>query len=80
MESNALKDLIYGGLVELIDNPRYYYHSSVSSVYSRFTEDGEKAVLEYMNIIAYEIKRANLQELDKRAKNMVLNMVKGDNN
>lgn len=72
MEKAAIKDLTYGGLLEILNNSRYYYHSSVGAGYSHLTEAGQQAVVEYMNMIAWKIKEAENAELDQRAKKQVL--------
>jgi len=77
MEKGAIKDLCYGGLLELINNRNYYYHSSVGASYSNLTESGKEAVGEFMNMIAWKMKEAEAAELDKRAKNMVMDTLKG---
>jgi hypothetical protein len=72
MQKGAIKDLCYGGLEELLNNNRYYYHSSVGPSYSHLTEDGKLAVVEFMDMIAWKIKEANEIDLDRRAKEQVL--------
>lgn len=76
MQKGAIKDLCYGGLMELINNRHYYYHSSVSESYSHFTDEGKEAVSEFMNMIAWKMKKAEEADLDRRAKEMVLKELK----
>ncbi len=76
MQKGAIKDLCYGGLEELLNNNRYYYHSSVGAGYSHLTEEGKEAVVEFMNMIAWKIKEANDLDLDQRAKKQVLDQLK----
>jgi hypothetical protein len=77
MEKGAIKDLAYGGLEEILNNNRYYYHSSVGASYSHLTDAGKQAVTEFMDMIAWKIKEANEADLDRRAKEMVLKELKG---
>ena len=77
MQKGAIKDLVYGGMEELINNPRYYYHSSVGSNYSRFTDEGKEAVAEFMDIMAWKIRESNESDLELRAKERVLAALKG---
>lgn len=77
MEKSAIKDLCYGGLEELLNNNRYYYHSSTGPSYSHLTEDGKVAVVEFMDMIAWKIKEANELDLDRRAKEQVWATLKG---
>lgn len=76
MQKSAIKDLVYGGMEELLNNSRYYYHSSVGSSYSHLTEEGKDAVLEFMNLMAWKIKEANEADLNQRAKQQVLDQLK----
>lgn len=78
MNRQASKDVLYGGLVELVNNPKYYYHSSIGAEYSHWTEDGAKVLAEYMALMANNIYKAEQESLDKRAKAMVLSKLKGD--
>lgn len=76
MRKSAIKDLCYGGLEELLNNNRFYYHSSVGAGYSHLTDDGKAAVVEFMDMIAWKIKEAAYEDLDRRAKEQVLNELK----
>ncbi len=76
MKKSAIKDLCYGGMLELLNNRNYYYHSSVGAGYSHLTEDGKVAVIEFMNMIAWKMKEAEDDDLNERAKQQVLSELK----
>jgi hypothetical protein len=76
MEKQAIKELMYGGLNEIMNNRRYYYTSSTGKHYSHFTEPGKIAVQEFVTEIASYITDAENNELDKRARDMVLKELK----
>ena len=76
MDKRAVKDLMYGGLEEILNNPKFYYHSSVGAGYSHLTEDGKASVIEFMDLMAFKIKQAEDEDLDKRAKKQVLDQLK----
>lgn len=76
MQKTAIKDLVYGGMTELLNNSRYYYHSSVGPGYSHLTEEGKEAVVEFMGLVSWKIKEAENADLDRRAKEQVLNELK----
>lgn len=78
MDKSAVKDLIFGGLVEIMRNRNYYYHSSVGPSYSHWTDDGKAALCEYMDIMGYKLKEAEEENLKKRAKEMTMNALKGE--
>jgi hypothetical protein len=76
MEKAAIKDLIYGGLEEILNNNRYYYHSTVGASYSHLTDLGKQAVTEFMDTMAYQIRTVENADLDRRAKQQVLDTLK----
>jgi hypothetical protein len=78
MERGAIKEFMYGGVAELMRNRKYFYHSTVGSSYSHWTEDGQKALAEYMLIVGYKMLEAEEAELDQRAKALVLKGLKGE--
>jgi hypothetical protein len=77
MDKKAVKDLTYGGLMEMINNRDLYYKSSVGRDYSHFTDAGKQAVSEYMELMAWKMIQAEEAELDRRAKEMVMKELKG---
>ena len=77
MDKDAIKDVTYGGLSEIIKDRHNYYYS-VGPEYSNLTEKGEKAVLDYINIIAYKMIKAEEEELNKRAKELTMKALKGE--
>lgn len=76
MKKSAIKDLCYGGMLELLNNRNYYYHSSVGSAYSHLTEEGKEAVIEFMNLVAFKMKQAEDDDLNERAKQQVIDQLK----
>ena len=80
MQKLAIKDLAYGGMMELLSNSRYYYRSGVGAGYSHLTEDGKDAVIEFVDMIAWKMLEAEDRELDTRAKQQVLDQLKKQTN
>lgn len=76
MEKQAIKDLMYGGVSELMQNRRYYYKSSVGSSYCHWTDAGKEALDDFMKEITKYITAAEEKSLDERAKEMVLKELK----
>ncbi len=76
MQKGAIKDLVYGGLEEILNNRNYYYASSVGFGYNHFTEEGKLALCEFMDLMAYKIREAENADLDRRAKQQVLDQLK----
>lgn len=78
MEKQAVKDLIYGGVSELVNNDKLYRHSPIGQDYCKFTEEGKVALEEYMSQMAILLRRAEQASLDKRAKDLVIKGLKGE--
>ena len=78
MNKDAVKDLMFGGVTELMRNPHFYYFSSVGFEYCHWTEDGKEALQEYMELMAAKFHRAEQESLNKRAKELVIKGLKGE--
>lgn len=76
MEKAAIKDLMYGGICEMMQNRRYYYQSSVGKSYSHWTEEGKAAMEKFVGDMTHYIVEAEEKSLDNRAKDMVLKELK----
>jgi hypothetical protein len=76
MERRALKDMMYGSIEELMQNSRYYYYSSIGPQYSHWTEEGKRALGEYMDIMAFQIKKCHDDEDVQRSKDIVIKELK----
>ena len=79
MERQALKEVLYGGIEELMSNPRYYYTSSIGVEYNHWTDQGRAALAEYIELLSYRIKRCQIEEDIKRSKEIVINELKWEN-
>lgn len=78
MDKQAVKDLMFGGINELMCNRNYYHHSSVGMTYSHWTDEGKEALHEYMTIMGWKLKEAEEADLKERSKQMVINGLKGE--
>jgi hypothetical protein len=76
MDRTAIKDLLYGGMLELMRNRQYYYNSGVNSSYNSWTEEGKIALADYMNLVAGKMWEAEQVELDSRARELVVRELK----
>ncbi len=77
MQKSAIKDLIYGGVEEILNNKAYYYHSSMGAEYSHFTDEGKIAIAEFIDLMAFKIREANEADLNERAKKQTIAALKG---
>jgi hypothetical protein len=78
MDKNAVKHLMFGCVCELMRDRKYFYYSSVGSDYSHFTPEGELALTEFMKQLAIHIQKAEEDELNTRAKEIVIKGLKGE--
>ena len=78
MNKEAIKEVMFGGVSEILKNRNLYYYSAVGSNYCHFTEEGKLALQQYMDLIAYKILEAEEESLNKRAKEMVIKGLKGE--
>ena len=78
LEKDAVKDLFYGGITELMNNKEFYYRSGVGADYSHWTEKGSIVLLEFVNSMTKQMHTAEERALDKRAKELVLKGLKGE--
>ena len=78
MEKDVVKDILYGGLAELMNNKEFYYRSSVGPDYSHWTERGNVVMLAFVNAMIKQIHTAEDKALDRRAKDLVIKGLKGE--
>ena len=72
MEKQAIKEIVYGGISEMMKNRLYYYHSDVGSDYCHWTDAGKIALHEFTREITKYIWAAENEALDKRAVEITL--------
>lgn len=78
MDKQAAKDLLYSGISELMQDRAYYYNSGMGYKYSEWTEVGKDVILEYISMMSDTIIAIEERALDVRAKELVINGLKGE--
>jgi hypothetical protein len=78
MDKQTVKDLMFGGIHELMRDRKYYYHSSIGQNYSHWTDEGKGALCEYMDLMGWKLKEAEENELNERSKQLILKGLKGE--
>jgi hypothetical protein len=78
MEKQTIKDIMYGGINELMNNRDYYFRSEVGAQYSSWTEKGQVALMTYTVQMSRYIQTAEDKVLDKRSKELVIKGLKGE--
>ena len=76
MRRETLKDSLYGGLAEIVKNPKLYRFSEIGKEYCYFTEAGKEEIIEWISNHAKEIATAEEIILNERAKKLVLDELK----
>ena len=78
MKKSSIKDLMYGGILELMNNSEHYYNSGMGSKYNHFTESGKESVHAFLILMSEIMLIAESELLDKRAKELVVKGLKGE--
>jgi hypothetical protein len=78
MDTDSIKELMFGGIKELSHNRKYYHYSTIGINYSHWTEEGKAALSDFMGMMSHKIHEAEAAELNKRAKELVINGLKGE--
>jgi hypothetical protein len=78
LDKRAVKELLYGGINEIIKNQTYYYNSGISPEYNHFTEAGKEAIDAYLKQMVAMMLIAEEESLNKRAKELVIKGLKGE--
>jgi hypothetical protein len=77
MDKDYIKDVMYGGISELMRNGRYYYRSTVGPEYSKWTEEGREAVLTLVGSASRDIHKVEVELELKRSKELMVKGLKG---
>ena len=78
MDKQALKDMLYGSVAELAKNSKYFNNSPFGGKYCYYTEAGEDAVMEILHVWTVKVLEAEKRLLDQRAKELVVQGLKGE--
>lgn len=66
-----------GSIKELLQDPNYFYHSTVGPDYCHLTEVGKDAILDVVNILGSRMLVSIALEDIERSKQLVLTELKG---
>jgi hypothetical protein len=69
--------MIVGSIKEIIRDRQYFYHSTVGPEYCHLTEEGNRAIIDLVNLLGSRLLKAELEEDIERSKQLVLNELKG---
>jgi hypothetical protein len=76
MEKQAIKEIMYGSINELMQNRKFYHRSSIGQQYSHWTDEGRETLFNYIEQITAYIYDAEQKSLDERSKAIMLDTLK----
>jgi len=76
MSNELFKNQFYAGLLEIVTDRKYFYNSEIMKDNSRFTEEGEKALVEYVAMMAPYMIEKEKKKLEEMAKSMTWDTLK----
>jgi len=76
MDETALKELLYSGVVSLLENREYFYYSSLGTDYCHWTEEGEQVLLGYLAMFGPKIIKGKRLAIETKAKELMLDTLK----
>lgn len=77
MQVKDFEKLLIGSVKELLQDPKYFYRSSVGPEYCHLTDEGKEVILETINLLGSRLLTAVDKEDIERSKQLVLNELKG---
>jgi hypothetical protein len=78
MKTQDIEKLLIGSIKEILQDPTYFYHSTVGPDYCHLTQVGNDVILETVNILGPRLLLAMMQEDVERSKQLVLDNLKGN--
>lgn len=76
MRSKDVEKMMVGSIKELLQDSKYFYHSTVGHDYCHLTDQGKEAVLDLVNIFGGRFIKAMADEDVERSKRLVLEELK----
>jgi hypothetical protein len=70
------KDIVYGSLLELSQNPKVWHESSVSVEYSHLTDEGKDAIVHVIEEMFRGLQTIHKEEVKEEAKRQTLESLK----
>lgn len=72
-----VEKMIIGSVKEIIKDRQYFYHSTVGAEYCHLTEEGNRAIIDLVNVLGSRLLKAEAEEDIERSKQLVLDQLKG---
>jgi hypothetical protein len=78
MKTQDIEKLLIGSIKEILQDPKYFYQSTVGPDYCHLTQVGNDVILETVNILGSRMLLAMALEDVERSKQLVLDNLKGN--
>ena len=79
LAQEANKGTVYGAMLEITKNPRLWRSSPVGREYCHFTNEGKEVIADLMQDLLRTVDALDRKVLDQRAKEIVFDTLKGNN-
>lgn len=76
-KKQAIKDVLYGSMLEMSHNRNYFYRSQVGTKYCHWTDEGKEELLNLLDQITGDMLEAEEEMIKDRAKEMFIDKLKG---
>lgn len=70
------KDMLYGALLELSQNSKVWYESSIGPEYSKLTDEGKDAIIHVVEELFRGLQTIHKQEIKEEAKRQTFEALK----
>ena len=78
MKTQDIEKLLIGSIKEVLQDPKYFYQSTVGPDHCHLTQVGNDVILETVNILGSRMLLAMMLEDVERSKQLVLDNLKGN--
>jgi len=77
MRTQDVEKMMVGSIKEILKDRKYFYYSTIGPDYCHLTEEGNRAIIDIMNILGSRMAVAIEKEDIERSKKLVLDELKG---
>lgn len=79
MRTQDIEKMLIGSIKELLKDRRYFYYSTIGPEYCHLTEEGNRAILEAINLLGSRMVVAIEKDDIERSKQLMLDELKKGN-
>jgi hypothetical protein len=78
MDKQMIKDMLYGTIVEMQNNKKYYYYSAIGVEYSRWQDEGEQQLVQAIKLISARVDQFERDRIRAASQQLLLDELKKD--